>query len=376
VCPAGVPYGRLLEETRGQLSRRVVRGTPLRMLGDWVLRSIVPHRGRMQRAADLMRLGQRGVGAAFMRSPMARLLPSFARQGYAMTPPILPRGERALERVAARLPGGARLEAREDGLVLHPAGPAKARVGFFTSCVMEVLFPRVNQEAVRLMVLAGCRVEVPRGQTCCGALHAHAGLRAEARALARRNVSAFDAGLDFVVTDSAGCGATLREAGHLLHEDGDSARSLAARTRDLAQVLAAVGLPEPALALHARRDPSRPLRIAYHDPCHLAHGQGVRAEPRALLRGLPGAEVVDLPNADWCCGSAGIYNLTHPVMAQTQLERKLDSIAQVDPELVVASNPGCLLHMQRGADARRMEVRMVHLAEVLGLAWPAPEGGR
>ena len=379
VCPAGVPYGRLLEETRGQLNRRAVRGTPLRMLGEWVLRTVVPHRGRMQGVADLLRLSQSGVAAAFMRSPLAaRLLPDFARQGQAMTPPILPRRERALERAAARLPGGARLEVRDDGLVFHPAGSAKARVGFFTSCVMEVLFPRVNQEAVRLMVLAGCRVEVPRAQTCCGALHAHAGLRPEARALARRNASAFDAGLDFIVTDSAGCGATLREAGHLLHADADAdaARSLAARTRDLAQVLAGVGLPEPALALRSRRDPARALRIAYHDPCHLAHGQGVRAEPRALLRRLPGAEVVDLPNADWCCGSAGIYNLTHPGMAQAQLERKLDSIAHVDPELVVASNPGCLLHMQRGADARRMGARMVHLAEVLGRAWPTPEGAR
>jgi glycolate oxidase iron-sulfur subunit len=177
-----------------------------------------------------------------------------------------------------------------------------------------------------------------------------------------------------VVTDSAGCGATLREAGHLLHDDParEQAASLAARTRDLSEVLATVGLPEPTARLDARNGETRPLRIAYHDPCHLAHGQGVRSQPRALLGRLPGAEVVDLPDSDWCCGSAGVYNLTHPEMAQAQLERKLDAIVRSEAELVVASNPGCLLHMARGARERGMPARMAHLAEVLALAWPAP----
>jgi glycolate oxidase iron-sulfur subunit len=266
------------------------------------------------------------------------------------------------------------MESSAAALVFHPAGTAKARVGFFTSCVMDVMFPRINHEAVRLLVLAGCRVEVPAAQTCCGALHAHAGLRPEARALARRNVAAFESDLDYIVTDSAGCGATLRESGHLLREGptATAATSFAGRTRDLAEVLLTVGMPEPATALRSGRDATMPLRIAYHDPCHLAHGQGVRREPRDLLRRLPGVELVELPNSDWCCGSAGIYNLTHPAMAQAQLERKLDAIAMVTPELVVASNPGCLLHMERGARTRGMASHMVHLAEVLGLAWPAP----
>ena len=376
VCPAGVPYGRLLEETRGQLGRRAVRGTPLRWLGEWVLRSLVPHRGRMHLAADLLRLGQRGPIAALMRTRLAaRSLPAFARQGYAMTPPIVARGERSLERLAERLPPGARMESSAAALAFLPSGTPKARVGFFTSCVMDVMFPRVNQEAVRLLVLAGCRVEVPAAQTCCGALHAHAGLRSEARALAKRNVAAFAGELDFIVTDSAGCGAAMRESGHLLHGD-TAAASLSSRTRDVAEVLAEVGLPEPATALRSAHDGARPLRVAYHDPCHLAHGQGVRREPRELLRRLPGIELVELTNADWCCGSAGVYNLTHPEMADAQLERKLDSIARVMPEVVVASNPGCLLHMERGARARGMNTRMVHLAEVLGLAWPAPVARR
>jgi len=342
-----------------------------------VLRHVITDRGRMHLAVDLLRLGQRGPAAAFMRSPLAaRLLPAFARQGWAMTPPLEPRGARALEGVAAALPPGARMEARADGLVFHPAGTPRARVGFFTTCVMETMFPAVNREAVRLMVLAGCEVQVPRAQTCCGALHAHAGLRRVAKALARSNSRAFADEADWIVTDSAGCGAALREAGHLLHDEdaGAAAARFSARVRDVSEVLAELGLPEARVRLHAAADPARALRIGYHDPCHLAHAQKVRSAPRALLRGLPGVELVDLPNADWCCGSAGVYNLTHAAMADQQLEQKLDSIVKVAPELVVASNPGCLLHMERGARARGMTARMVHLVEVLGRAYPAPSG--
>jgi Fe-S oxidoreductase len=378
VCPAGVPYGRLLEETRAQLERRAVPATPLRRLARWALRSVVPYRERMHVVADLLRLGQSGPIAAFMRTALARrVLPTFAIQGHAMTPPLLPRDGRSLERVAARLPQGARMEETASALIFHPAGPARARVGFFTSCVMEVMFPRVNHEAVRLLVIAGCRVDVPRAQTCCGALHAHAGLRREARALARTNVAAFagvgPGGLDFIVNDSAGCGAALRETGHLLQgdEEAAAAAAFAARVRDLSQVLSAVDLPDPPATLHAPDDEARPLRVTCHDPCHLAHGQGIRHEPRALVRRIPGVELVEMPNADWCCGSAGVYNLTHPLMADAQLERKLEAIGRVTPDVVVASNPGCLLHMARGAAARGMRVRMTHIAELLGEAWPA-----
>jgi glycolate oxidase iron-sulfur subunit len=374
VCPAGVPYSRMLEATRGQLNRRALRGSPLRALGEWALNTLFPERGRMHFAADLLRLGQRGVPGALMRSGLVRaLLPSFAVQGFDMTPPLLSRPERALERVAESLPPGASMESLPHGLVFHPEGAPRARVAFFTSCVMEVMFPRVNQEAVRLLVLAGCEVTVPADQTCCGALHAHAGLRRSAKALALRNVRAFERdGSDFIVTDSAGCGAALRESGHLLHEEDAAAAAagFAQRVRDVSEVLAAVGLPEPAARLASETDPARPLRVGYHDPCHLAHGQGVRQPPRALLRRVPGVELVDLPNADWCCGSAGIYNLTHAAMANAQLAGKLDAIEQSAAEVVVASNPGCLLHMARGAKARGMKPRMVHLVELLGAAYP------
>ena len=375
VCPAGVPYSRMLEQTRGQLARRAKGGGLTRWIGEWALRSLIPNRGRMQFAADFMRLGQSGPIAAFMRSPLAaRVLPEFARQGWAMTPPIAARAQRSLERLAERLPQGARM-LREDGgtLVFEPAGVARARVAFFTTCVMDVMFPEVTRESIRLLVLAGARVTLPGAQGCCGALQAHAGLRREALSLARHNVRAFAGEYDTVVTHSAGCGAALRETGHLLHDDAAAARAeeFGSRVRDVSEVLAQLGLPAPEPLPAGANHPARRLRVAYHDPCHLAHAQKVRSAPRELLRKLPGIELLELPNSDWCCGSAGIYNLTHPAMANAQLEHKLDSIASVDPDVVVASNPGCLLHMARGARERGMRVQMLHLAEVLGRAYPA-----
>lgn len=374
VCPAGVRYGRLLDAARGQLRRRAAPPTPLRVLGEWALHSILPHRERMHLAADLLRLGQRGPLAAFMRSGFARrALPAFATRGFALTPPLESRRERGLERVAGLLPAGARAEVGADALLFHPAGPARARVGFFTSCVMEVMFPAINRETVRLLVLAGCQVSVPRAQTCCGALQAHSGLRRVAMGLARQNVRAFEDGCDYIVTNSAGCGAALCETGHLLRDEPSAERAgaFAGRVRDVSEVLAEVALPEPRTRLASERDPSRPLRVGYHDPCHLAHAQGVRSEPRALLKRIPGLELVDVPDSDWCCGSAGIYNLTHPGMADAQLGRRLDSIEQISPELVVASNPGCMLHLARGAAERGMTARIVHLIEILARAHPA-----
>ncbi len=377
VCPAGVPYSRMLEETRGQLARRLPGRSFSRRLGEWALKSLIPHRRRMHVAADLMRVGQRGPIGSFMRSALAtRLLPVFAMQGYAMTPPIEARPARAIERVARLLPPGARLESGENGaLVFRPAGTPRLRVGFFTTCVMDVLFPRVTHEAIRLLVLAGAEVTVPRDQGCCGALQAHAGLRREARDLARRTVETFQFEADYVVTHSAGCGAALREAGHLLREEpgAERAGTFSLRTRDVSEVLAELALPEPRSPLHSARDHARPLRVAYHDPCHLAHAQKVRAAPRALLRALPGIQLVELANSDWCCGSAGVYNLTHAEMASAQLDHKLDAIAASKAEVVVASNPGCLLHMSRGARARGMDASMLHIVELLGRAYLTDE---
>jgi glycolate oxidase iron-sulfur subunit len=374
VCPASVPYSRLLEATRGQLARRWRTASPLRLLAHWVLRSVLPRPGRVAALTELMRVSQSGPLAALLTTRPARaLMPRFAKLGLAMTPRLKPRRERALEAVAPRLPAGARMESRAEALVFHPAGTAKGHVAFHASCITPAMFPEQNHESVRLMVLAGVRVTVPRAQTCCGALQAHAGLRREAKALGTMNARAFRDSYDFVVSTSAGCGAALRETGHLVHDGADAelAGQLSEKSRDVAEILAHFDLPAPPAPLRSAGDPAKPLRVTYHDACHLAHAQRVREAPRRLLRSLPGVELVALPNADWCCGSAGVYNLTHPDMADAQLAGKLDAVASVSPEVVVASNPGCLLHMRRGAKERGLSPRFVHLVELLGEAHPA-----
>jgi glycolate oxidase iron-sulfur subunit len=377
VCPAGVPYGELLESTRGQMHRRARRRSALERLGSWMLGDVFPERARLHLLADLMRLGQRTPVAALLESPVLRArLPRFVVQGWDLLPRIEPRRLRALEQVSDRLPEGARLEERQDALVFRPAGTPRARAALFTSCVMETMLPRVNQEMTRLLVLAGCEVVVPRGQTCCGALHAHAGQRHRAKDLARRNVLAFGAvegslgPFDLVVNASAGCGAALREYGHLLVDEGaaEAAGAFAARVRDVSEALVQLGLPPSPRPPASEAE--RPLRVAVHDPCHLAHAQKVRSAPRELLRALPGVECVDLANSDWCCGSAGVYNLTHPEMAERQLERKLASVAGSGAQVVVASNPGCQLQIARGARRSGLPARIAHLVEILAEAYP------
>jgi glycolate oxidase iron-sulfur subunit len=210
-------------------------------------------------------------------------------------------------------------------------------------------------------------VSVPRAQRCCGALHAHAGEPEAARALARATIAAFEESeVEAVVVNAAGCGAHMKAYGHLLRADGAWAARAAAFARkvvDATEFLARAPLVGPLGPL--------PLRATYHDPCHLAHGQQVRAEPRALLRAVPGLELVELGEAEMCCGSAGIYNLTEPAMAGRLLERKMAHVEATGAATVVTANPGCILQIAAGLRARRRAVEVLHVVEVLDRAYAA-----
>jgi glycolate oxidase iron-sulfur subunit len=222
--------------------------------------------------------------------------------------------------------------------------------------VQALLFPEVNRATVTLLARAGYRVLVPRGQGCCGALHLHWGDRAAGRELARRNVAALREA-DWIVANAAGCGAAMRDYGHLLSDDPDAA-AFAGRVRDVSELLAE-HLPGPRRPLD--------LTVTYHDPCHLAHGQRVREAPRALLRVIPGLRLVDLVDSDLCCGSAGVYNLMEPEIARQLLERKLDRIADTGAAVVATGNPGCILQIRHGLASRGSKVRVHHPVELL--AW-------
>jgi glycolate oxidase iron-sulfur subunit len=213
-------------------------------------------------------------------------------------------------------------------------------------------------------------VTVPPDQTCCGALHAHAGERERARTLARRNIAAFEAvPADAIVVNAAGCGAAMKEYGWLLKDDSEwaaRASAFAAKVRDATEYLADTGIRETPGTIDAR--------ATWDDPCHLLHGQKVREQPRALLAAIPGLKVVPLEEADWCCGSAGTYNVTEPDLARAVLERKVANVLRSGADVVVTANPGCLMQIQAGLHAARSQIKVVHLMDLLDRAYGGASG--
>jgi glycolate oxidase iron-sulfur subunit len=272
----------------------------------------------------------------------------------------LPHQLRSLLSLAAVLPQRTKAAALP---VRTPAvGEARLQVGLMTGCVQSAYFSHVNQASARVLAAEGCDVTTPRGQGCCGALALHAGLSDEARQFARRLIAAFEqSGVDQIVVNAAGCGSTMKTYGELLRSDpewAERAKVFASRVRDISETLAGL-VPSRAL-----RHPIA-ARVAYHDACHLAHAQGVRQEPRTLLASIPGLTIVPLAENDTCCGSAGIFNLVQPEMARALGRRKAACVADSEAEIVVTSNPGCLVQIAASTSASAAPPRVMHLVELL-----------
>jgi glycolate oxidase iron-sulfur subunit len=256
-------------------------------------------------------------------------------------------------------------------------GPRRAVVGMLTGCVQSVFFPQVNAATARVLALEGCDVVIPRGQGCCGALSLHSGREAEAAEFARRTIAEFEqAGVDVLVVNSAGCGSAMKEYERLLAgtDDADSewaerATAMSGKVRDLSEFLAELG---PA----AERHPL-PVTAAYHDACHLGHAQRITRQPRELLRAIPGVNLVELPDAGTCCGSAGVYNLLQPEAASELGARKAQAVLDAGAPLLVSANPGCSLQIAAAVADRGEQVAVAHVAEMLdaslrGLPAPGP----
>jgi glycolate oxidase iron-sulfur subunit len=351
-CPSGVPYGRLIEAAKAEIERQRPGG-PVRRAFRWLnFGLLLGHPRVLSAAAAGLRLYQAsGLQALVRRSGLATLLPGTLPAWEALMPSIPPAGERA------PLPP------------LTPAeGTRRGRVALLTGCVQSVVFGAHNRATARVLARNGWDVLAPADQGCCGALNAHGGDHARAVAMAKATITTFEAArVDAVIVNTSGCGAHMKAFGVLLAgEPGWAERAAAfARTvQDLAEFLA--------------REPLRgPLReqamtVTYHDPCHVVHGQKIRRQPRALLAQLPGVRVIDLPESDWCCGSAGIYNLTQPEMADRLLRRKTRNIESTRADAVVTANPGCILQIQAGLRARGLDMPVLHLVELLDRAY----GGR
>jgi len=237
-----------------------------------------------------------------------------------------------------------------------------ASVAFFAGCVMSTALADVDRATIRVLQRAGHSVHDPRGQGCCGALHAHGGDLPRALDLARANIAAFESTDGPIVVNSAGCGAMLKDYAHHFRDDSqwsERARSFSARVKDLSEVLSPKSLPV------SRPIDARHVRVVYQDACHLLHAQRISRQPRDLLRRIPGVELTEIAEAGLCCGSAGVYNLTNPVQSRQLQQRKLDNVLAADPRLVVTANPGCLLQLRGGLAERNSHVKVVHLAELL-----------
>ena len=322
-CPSGVQYDKIIDGGRVLVEARAPRGMADRTLRA-ALFALFPYPRRLRAMRGPLRLAQR-VGLTGPR--FIRRLPSTPRTLAELAPPVGPRVE---------LPE--RVPARPDG---QPGRP-RAVVGLLTGCVQSAFFSHVTAATANVLALEGCDVVIPRGQGCCGALARHTGRARQAARQARRTVAAFsDAGVDAIVTDVAGCGSAMKEYADLLADDrrwAPRAAALAARVRDVSEFLVELGDP---VARRHRLD----LTVAYHDACHLSHGQGVRAQPRDVLRSIPGLRLVSPVDADVCCGSAGVYNLLEPEPAAALGARRAAALRATGADLIVAGNPGCLLQI-------------------------------
>jgi glycolate oxidase iron-sulfur subunit len=338
-CPSGVQYDKLIEATRAEVQLDHPRTRRERALRGAIF-ALFPYPRRLRTLRAPLR--------AYQRTGLDRLL---RRSGLLerMSPTLA-----AMERLAPPLGRAHRLPAR-----LPAHGERRATVGMLTGCVQREFFPGVNAATARVLTLEGCEVLIPKGQGCCGALSLHSGREEEAQAFARRTIAEFEH-VDAVVVNAAGCGSAMKEYEKLLAGDpewADRASALSAKTRDLAEYLAELGPRAVRHPLH--------VTVAYHDACHLAHAQGIRAQPRALLRGIPGLTVKEIMEADVCCGSAGIYNLLQPEAARELGDRKAANVTATEAELLVAANPGCTLQIATAMGARGEHIAIAHTAEVL-----------
>jgi glycolate oxidase iron-sulfur subunit len=341
-CPSGVQYGPLIERARAQVEQHYPR----------------PVFDRLFRAALFRTLPYPGVLRVLM-APLAvggGLLQSVAR-GLSG---VLPRQLRALVSLAPKVSWQGitgRVPERTPA-----AGTPRLKVGLLVGCVQRVVFPEVNNATVRVLAAEGCEVVAPGAQGCCGALSRHAGRLDEARAFARGTIDTFErAGVDRVVVNAAGCGSSMKEYGELFTDDAAWARrahDFSARVRDVSELLAELGPPTaPRHPIHAK--------VAYHDACHLAHAQGVRSQPRDLLRGIPGIELVELAEPEICCGSAGIYNLVQPEAASALGDRKAAHVMAVGPDVIATGNPGCTMQIGASCARRGFARPVMHPVEIV-----------
>ena len=350
VCPSGVPYGRIMANTRAQVAAQGQKPAKQRWVSRLFLRGALPHPGRLRLGARLAQVYQRtGLQTLVRRSGILGLLPG---------------GLKGLE---AQLPAFNGPFFNADGRRYAATSERKMTVGLLSGCVMPLMQGNTMRAAVRVLTRNGCDVVVPSGQGCCGALNVHAGDLEYARDMARKNIDVFlSSGVDAIVTASAGCGSAMKEYDDLLKDDlryAGPARRLAEMTKDITEFLASLPLDPPRASLERR--------VTYQDPCHLAHAQRITAAPRVVLNAIPGVELVEMEQASRCCGGAGTYSMVQRELSSKILATKMGNIADTQAEQVVTANPGCMMQLEQGLREAGEPGRVLHVVDLLDEAYRA-----
>jgi glycolate oxidase iron-sulfur subunit len=349
-CPAGVNYAELFEHARAEAERTKVLASPKRnFIRKFTVGWLFMDLRRLRLLGTLMRWYQQlGIEALLRKSGVMRLFPKRLQELESMTPRIQPRfsAQMIAPTIAAR-------------------GTKKYRVAVLTGCAQDLIFSDVNRDTVEVLAANGCEVITPPKQDCCGSLHAHNGEWDLAKVLARRNIDQFPPeNFDAIITNAAGCGSHLKHYATLLGDDpayAHRAHEWDRKVKDIHEWLAQIGIQKPS--------GDAPHAVTYHEACHLCHGQKITAQPRQVLNAIPGLKLVELPESTWCCGSAGIYNLIQPEMANDLLDRKIQRIKTTGVNTVATGNPGCLLQIVNGARKHGMNLRVVHPITLLAEAY-------
>ena len=351
-CPAGVDYAELFERARAEAEASRVLATPGRsLIRALSLRGLFMDLNRLKLLGRVMQLWQGlGLQSAVRALGLTRLLPRRLRELEAMTPPVQAQWTEDL--VAP---------------VTRAQGVRRYRVALLAGCAQDLIFSDVNRDTAEVLARNGCEVITPPDQHCCGSLHAHNGEWELAQELARRNIDQFPPeSFDAIISNAGGCGSHLKHYARLLADDAryvQRAKLWDAKVKDIHEWLAFTGIEPPPAAGASQQV------VTYHESCHLCHGQKISAQPRSLLRAIPGVRLVELPEAAWCCGSAGIYNLTQPEMAGQLLQRKVNHIVTTRAQVVATGNPGCLLQLINGCRDRGLELRVAHPVTLLAEAY-------
>lgn len=344
-CPAGVDYGHLFETARAEVERTGTAATPQRTFWRWLTLRHLFLKPRLLRAVGtgLRIYQQTGLQSLVRKTGLLRFLPPSLRALEPQTPAVAPAFSNEL--ISPReLPPESAVAAGPDGLL-----PSRRRVALLTGCVQDLVFPDINRDTADVLLANNCEVFTPPVQSCCGSLHAHNGDLESARLLARRQLDLFPVEeLDAIITNAGGCGSHLKKYGHLLADDpvyADRAHAWDSKLKDIHEFLTQIGCRIPAAGCGE-------TEVTYHESCHLCHGQKITAQPRQVLKLIPGLTLRELPESSWCCGSAGIYNITQPEQSAKLLDRKLAHLAGTAAPAVATANPGCHLQLQNGLNAR------------------------